>query len=169
MAGQNKDEWSHWLQMRPLEIAVRALFFIDIYYFHECDLWGVSVLGVGWCAPTCSSQRHWSKEIKQAPIAPLCALGPYRRRLTHFSFPSVLLPEEIGVMQVCVGRVGWLWWIKASHFHLLYRDEAVTMTLKHVAPYSFVTPTLTELIHNINFWKTIRTFSFSHFIFYLLE
>lgn len=56
MTRENKDEWSHWLQIQASESTARVLS-IAIYYIHVCDLWGVRRGWRGrWQAPTCSAQ-----------------------------------------------------------------------------------------------------------------
>lgn len=141
MTGENKDEWSHWLQIRPLESTARALS-IAIYYIHEYDLWGVwRRLEGRWWAPTCSTQplRHSLPGDQIGLLAPLCspllspAQVPYRRRLTHFPSLTVILPGENRVWWcVCVyvsvlgERVGLQGWTKAPLLHVLYRDQGVT-------------------------------------------
>lgn len=112
-AVENKDEWSHWLQIWPLESTARALS-SAIYYIHEHDLWGVrGSLRRRWWVPTCSTQhlRHWlpgdqTGLLCSPPLFP--EQVPYRRRLTHFSSLAVPLPgENSDLVCVCVCD----WWV----------------------------------------------------------
>lgn len=149
MTVENKDEWSHWLQIWPLESTARALS-IAIYYIHERDLWGVrGSLRRRWWVPTCSTQhlRHWLPGDQTGLLAPLCSPPlfpeqvPYRRRLTHFSSLPVLLPGEnsdLVCVCVCVSVID-EWFCrgehKASHVHLLYR-EAIRESMPFLIRYN---------------------------------
>lgn len=124
MTRENKDEWSHWLQIRPLESTARALS-AAIYYIHECDLWGVwgGVDG----GPTCSTQplRHWLPEDQTGL---LCSPLFSSLSLSHKSYiggdwptfpPFECYYLESRVIR-CVCLCGWvgLWgWTKASPLH----------------------------------------------------
>lgn len=102
---ENKDIWSHWLQIQPLESTATALP-SAIYYIHECDLWDG-----GWGeggTPTCSTDTC-CQEIKQASTSPSALLLPPQLQ-SHIggewpTFPSLheLLPgENGGMLRECV-------------------------------------------------------------------
>lgn len=115
MAAENKDEWSHWLQIWPLESTASALSFA-IYYIHEYDLRGArgdlkgEVMGAHLLHS--ASKSLAARRSNRGLLTPLCSPPflpvTYRRRLTHFP------------VCVCV-LVGWMalqGWTKASHLHL---------------------------------------------------